>query len=60
MPNDESPIYTLGMVEPPRIEITDDGFAVYNRKGVQAPVVHQVDRKEVIKDHLYVLALDRV
>ena len=60
VPNDDSPIYTLGMVDPPRIEVTHDGFAVFNRKGVQPPVVHQIDRKDALKDHLNVLALDRV
>ena len=60
MPNDESPIYTLGLVDPPRIEVTHDGFAIYNSKGIRPPVVHQVDRKEALKDHLNMLALDRV
>ena len=60
VPNDESPIYTLGMADPLRIEVTQDGFAVYNQRGIQPPVVHQIDRKEALKDHLNVLALDRV
>ena len=58
--NDDSPIYTVGVIEPPKIEVTDDGFAVYNRKGNMAPVVHQIDRKWQLNDHLEVLSQERL
>ena len=56
--NDESPIYTLTVVHPPRIEVMNDDFAVYNRKGVRPPVLHQVDRKEALLKNWDVFALD--
>lgn len=55
--NDDSPIYTLGMVDPPVREALPDGFAVVNRRGVRPPVLHQTDRKEVLSEHTHTLAL---
>lgn len=58
--NDDSPIYTVGVIEPPKIEVTDDGFAVYNRKGKMAPVVHQIDRRWQLREHVETLSQEHL
>ena len=58
--NDDSPIYTLGVITPPKIEVSEDGFAVYNRKGNRAPIVHQIDRHWQLNNHLDFLSQERL
>ena len=40
--------------------MTDGGFAVYNRKGTLAPVVHQTDRRWQLRSHLEALLQERL
>ena len=59
MPNDDSPIYIVdGLVDAPRVDRSEDGFAVYNPKGVLPPIVRQGDRLAEVKDYLGILSAD--
>ncbi len=50
--NDDSPIYTLGLVDTEnRVKVAGTTFELLNAKGVRAPVVHQVDRKTTFQEH---------
>ncbi|KAK9834876.1 hypothetical protein WJX81_005701 [Elliptochloris bilobata] len=60
LPNDDSPIYTVGLIEPPRIDVSDDGFAVYNSKGVQPPIIHQGDRQAKLNNYMDVISADGI
>ena len=57
--NDDSPIYSVGgLIEPPRVVVSDDYFAVYNSKGAKPPVVHQVDRLEKLAEYMGAITTD--
>ena len=58
--NDDSPIYTVGVIEPPRMTITNNSFAVYNRRGNMAPIVHQVDRRKQLRIHAEALSQEQL
>ena len=50
--NDDSPIYTLGLVDTEnRVKVVGNSFELLNAKGMRAPVVHQVDRKTTFREH---------
>ena len=58
--NDDSPVYTVGLIEPPRIDVSDDRFAVFNSRGVQPPIVHQVDRRDKLQNYMDIIAADGI
>ena len=58
--NDDSPIYTVGITEPARVDISDGGFAVYNQKGAKPPLLHQVDRHDKLYAFLQSLAAEGI
>ena len=60
VPNDDSPIYTVGLIEPPRVDLNDDSFAVYNSKGVLPPIVHQGDRLEKLRNYSDIISADGI
>ena len=59
--NDDSPIYTVGMIDTEnRVKFTGDTFLLLNGKGVRPPVVHQVDRKDDFQAYSDHFALGRI
>ena len=58
LPNDDSPFYTVGMIEPARIDLTPSGFAFYNQRGVKPPVVHQYDRHKEEAAHIFAVSIE--
>ncbi|KAK9834908.1 hypothetical protein WJX81_007882 [Elliptochloris bilobata] len=57
--NDDSPIYTIGTQETPRLDINATGFAVYNQRGRLPPIVHQYDRRKDLLAAIFEIMGDR-
>ena len=56
--NYDSPIFTVGMLQPPYdVKIVGTALDVRNRKGVRPPLLHQVDRKDEFRDYLNIFSL---